>query len=572
MNSISSAVAPFRGWDGLRQAIRTIGPERLLRALVRKAGSEAKESAAGFTGDALHNYLSHHIVAHILLRMLLDGEAEPMSLDAEFTSTESETIANILGQVNFLAAERIGPPNQRPAHTKRHLFQRIVRGLWVNHLEVGSRLSSPKFEIARSWLMLRQFWPARVAQISSEVPLHLRGPLVSAFQALEYIFLLHIAVHTRGPVIDNPTVALRMAEGAIDRVLDLYIPDAADVVGSWDLIENEAIGTLLNPFIENPIIRLPSGTILAPDPGVLIQGISDRLLNRAVDYYADEYKSELAVAASRLLGKVFEDYACYLLTTIGAQLGNVEVKGPFNYGQPEHESPDVLWFEDQGKYLAIFECKSARLKPHSAAALELDSMYAWFARLSGANDERGPYEQLLRFVDDWQKGDAECVRQLGRADEERSGVYLLVSLAQPPPFANWPSFRKLLFRPMLTSAQCRADQRSLYVGIGDLELYALLVNSGRCKLKLSALLSEWNAQLSTQPDFRKPNPNVHRGTVPTVPVPETVDTKGGLSDFLRQRFQVENLTAPAAIDAAVAGCFAEIESLIRGHNPAGSSL
>jgi len=487
----------FAGWDRLRDDIATVGPLRLLGIAVEKIHREMDGNGLRFIGDQHHNYINHPPLARVLVRMICDGVDSPRLSEAT-SAVEADLIGSVLHRLSSLAGARTGDDFiDRPCRSRDRVSTRSLRDAWLNTLEIGPRHNFAKAEIGRTMLMLRRFWKEREPDVLKKKGIALRQPLSSAFEDLDHYLWLHIQMLQSKRIVGRPEGLLG---GALDpeallRVVNLYVPDASEVVGTWQDIENSPVALLDNPFMDEPIVRLPDGGLVAPDPGLLTAGLPNRLLRRTLAGLVDDQCR--AEAASTLIGFAFEEYGRALL---GSCEGETFVQ-EFEL-EAGGDSPDGFLVSDG--QLGQFEFKAKRHPAVTPDVLRLSGLRRWMGEVAGErrDDGKAPYQQYVRFLEEWSSGDPAVVDLLGHHEDYEDGFYALVSFDNVPFAMHWDRHRQLLWGDDLHVRQAAVDGISVFLSIAELEhLVGLVEAAANDGKQLSALqiLTDWKNWLQAGP-------------------------------------------------------------------------
>jgi len=542
---------PFTGWDQLREDLTLLGPKRLLGLIVQKVHLRMDEDGLRFVGDTDHSYVNHPILARILIRLICDGVESPR-LHEPTTLDEAALIVSALRRINALLEARTGDRYidlSYRSHDRASI--RVLRDSWQNTLEAGPRHNTPKAEIGRTILMLRRFWTEREPDVLKKKGIALRRPLSSAFDDLNHYLWLHILMHQARCVVDD---AKRLLGGTVEpeqllRVVDFYVPEADTVVGSWANIENSDVGLLDNPFVDEPILRLPDGGLVAPDPGLLFAGLPNRFICRVIaDYVDDESRGE---AARTLVGYAFEEYGRSLLASCGA-IGGDQFVPEFELSA-RGDSPDAFLSHEQT--LGQFEFKSKRHPRPTPEVLLLSGYRRWLGEVAGERREQAkpPYQQYVRFLTEWANGDAACVACLGDHADYHVGFYALVSFDGVPLSAHWAHHRALLWGGDLDPAQVETDSIALYLSIAELELLTGIVETAAAEgddLSALQILLDWQR-------WQNAGPKAVFGH-------KTFDARGPLRSYLQETYPQRLGEMPSLVDNSFEQAFAGVASQVYG--------
>ncbi len=541
---LPAATAPFAGWSALRDELRGLGAQRLLRVLLRKVYAEMPQSGYSFVGDPFHNYVNHPVIARVLVRMILDGEPAG-DLDAPISPAEADRLCGILAQLNELARSRhVGRDPEEVVVSGSQAFEAAVYGQWINTFELRGRHAQANREIARAWAMLRWHWPKVASTLGNIGPATIPAvPLLSAFDSLEHVTALYIAFLSEAGYIETPEKHFLHTAlfPNLSQFLALYAPPARDVVGEWSAIEGDPLMGLGSPFRHEPVVALPSGALVAPDPGQVFSGFSDLLLRRAIIPLQGACESQ-DEAVRLLSGRLFESYAASLVSEIAALQPGVRYEPEFEMGDGT-KSLDSFLISDA--LLLMWEFKALRLPEPNEDTLHPSGMYRWLRAVAGADDrkQRGPYKQISEFVRRWQRS-PDCISRIGPATAARRGALIVVVATDPPPFLHWRRFREGVWREGLDQAAAGIDQSTLFLSINDVEellsVGEWLRTRGQDTPSPTDLLMDYLRQCR---DPQYASFHGARGFM-----------KAGLRDFLADRFPERGAPLPTLLSRAYDEC------------------
>ena len=500
MKMLKTDSLPFPGWEPLLKVIIDVGPRRFLRMIAWKAHAEGKQNGQTFVGDSVHNYLNHHVMARVAIQLMVDGHPSP-PVEQETTDDERLAIIRSFLWVNGMLERRsaeVGKLNL-PAGTPSS--QRTLRDSWRMAMEVQQRHTTPKYEIARTWLILREYWQDRAHEVLTSHDINLREPMSSGFDDL-LAYLWVTLTLSQGPWV-NQVGALEDTTSPehYKKVIDHYVPMVDEVAEGWPEITRSTKSWLDNPFLDEPVVRLPTGELVAPDPGVLMSGLTNRFVRRSLAGFAEDSPS-LGEAARTLVGFAFEEYGRALLRAISAA-DSSEYVGEFET-IPGSLSPDGFLLNPTE--LGTFEFKSLRLPVSGRDISDLSTYRSWIGASAGERKEKGklPFEQYQRFLKTWASGNAPSEARLGKPTRFKDGFYAVVTVDDAPITAHWPKHRTLLWGGGLHSGLAFRDSEAVWLSIHDLELLAGLVEhakeAGR-PLNAVQLLLRWKKWLQ-QPALR----------------------------------------------------------------------
>ena len=499
MNVDQLQTEPFAGWDAVRQTVSAIGPLRALRYLLLRVAEEQQHDGV-FQGDGTHNYINHPIAARAILRVWADAPAAPtvVELVQPIDAQEETEILHALRQFNELSRTRLAQ-SRRPDYDTHGRFsqahiERVVEALWLQTLLARGRSNAPKYEIARAWLMLRRFWQERKEEVRGAIEHRLREPLDTAFQSLEHGLFLNVAAFKARGIIVSTRDMFRHTEfrDQLPTILDLYVKPAGEVAGPWADVESVAQRGIESAFQYEPLVRLGANAIVAPDLGLVLCGITDRVITSTVANYAVDGEHVLE-AAQTVLGLVFERYVQRLVEECARNSRGSRFVQEFQLDD-QSASPDAIIVEAE---VTLFEAKATRYPVPFADHLDAASFLGWLRKVAGERPgQRGPITQGARFVRKWREHDGACERELGAFRTNTDLRYVIISAEDLPVFAHWQKFRETLWRPQLGQEEQVLDERTLFVSIHDLEaLAATLIALGarNTPRTIGELLDEWAA-------------------------------------------------------------------------------
>lgn len=485
---MSSEAVLFRGWDQVRERLICLGPESVLRTIMSRAYHEARGPAGAFIGDGVHNYVNHHVLSRILIRLMLDSYRYRTKIWTP--TTQERVLQDVMRQINYLIQER----NERVCGSLP-IKQRIAIRSWYAALELQCRQYPAMYEVARAWRMFRLHWRRPRPEILSKAngddefrhnelrQRVLRDPCGSSFNSMEMYLLLAVGVRDTNGWIGSAGEFFKDSAFAsqADNFVAWYFPQADQAVGSWEDIENlDNIG-FLNCFSTEPIIRLDETTLVAPDPDLMFGGLVSLIKRRLFDYFCNE-TSDLSpehahrekrawMGAETLIGYVFEDYACELIQLAGRYSSRDRCeKGQFKL-EDGSEAPEAFLLGDGA---VIFEIKAAFHPPPTVDVATLGGLLTWMRKASGerlnvdGSVKRPALRQATSFIDKWRRGDPETLKRLGPLPSALT--YVIVTPEPGPYVIQAPDFRLSLWQPTLEHEDRQTDELTAFISIQDLEL------------------------------------------------------------------------------------------------------
>ncbi|MBI4814848.1 MAG: hypothetical protein HY791_01240 [Deltaproteobacteria bacterium] len=488
---------PFPGWDAFRGNLAALDPFRVLAYLLGVSQSEVKATGA-FQGNPLHNPMNHGPFCRILLRQILDQPSSISATVKALSAKELERVSTALAELNGLIEEE-GNRDHDPslaAHSVE-LTSQIARDGWRRHLATAGRSRVMKCEVARIWLLLREYWPrarARAGKKDKVIP-NLHDPLVSAFDSMEYVLALYVSMHcSEFAFVVEPERYFKQTDLAdkLRQAFELYVPQASEVVGTWAEIEAQTPFPHRNPFRQEPLLRIDDRVLLSPDPGILFSGIEGRLIKRAVRAASatTAIKADsLLEGANTLLGKMYEDYVRDLLDDLAKDTGETYL--PEFALSNRNDSPDAIL--RNGPSILFFECKARGLPTIVQQPAPLDDLLSQISVLAGIRDDKPPFAQLSRFFDAWRGGDEEACSQLGRFEAGKRRC-LVVSPDNLPNVTYWRLFRDQMVATTLDKSGKEAERLVEFVSIYDLEILCAalrLTNNKPRTLSAFELVERW---------------------------------------------------------------------------------
>ncbi len=551
MNFLLPEEQPFTSWRDVRDAVSRLGSKQLLRGLVRRA-SRSVHRTGQFQSDATHTNLNHPLVARTALDLMARGDD-----GAGQHRTEMEAARDLEPMLRKLNGLAWGPAHQdlarHPRGGRAGEFRRFVEfGCWYPHLLLANRLNFGKFEIARSFLLMRVYFAecrdSFAKGYTSRTGRALPAPLVSAFQSMEYeTMLCYVMVVTDGWV-EDPTVAFANSKisECLENFLSCYGVDGdSPALGSGSL-ERWPQEAMESPFHMTPFVRLRGGELISPDPGLLFTGLTDRFLARSNSAYAAD-DPEIRDAGPRVFGSVFEMHVRQLVEELAEyDAGSPVAVGEFKYDD-DTDSADAHLI-DKGT-VVFFEAKVAGLPRPFERHRGLEGLFGWLDKLAGRNETRGPLAQGVRHISMWARGDRRATEHLGNPRAVGRVRYLIIARDQIPFAVHWKRFRTELWQGRLGAAERALDDDTSFLSISDLEIACAVLQSLSAEARRGSfvgLLDAWVEKCSaTALVDRGPNP----GGV------------GGFGDFLAGRFPSAGQCMPVRMRAALDEMNDEISAL-----------
>ncbi|WP_224360686.1 hypothetical protein [Hyalangium versicolor] len=524
MNRITFSSEPFTSWMQVRGQLKQLGPARVLRILLEMVHHHMRANQGVFVGDAVHNFINHAIVVRVLLRQIIDGNLDLAQPVALLSDAEKRVFLSVLKQLNDKAnTESSASPSVAD----------MVEKAWRLTLRHRGRSRSPKFEIARAWILLRRKWKEKRESILSMYDAKIQIPLSVAFDSLEHGLVLNFALYHGSGLVSDVGRAFEQVSFAaqLDSLLDWYVPPADAVVGDWSDIESFPGVGLSSVFSENPIVRIGKA-LIAPDPSLLLADLEDRMVRRALRNFVEEGAKREEIART-MLGYVFESYVQDLVAACCAFSTDEEYIEEFEVGAGR-DSPEAF---AKGPVLTIFEAKTTRFMRPFDAHGGLSDFLSWLRKIAGERPgSRGALEQGARFLSLWKSSSTEIVSRLGAWDPSSPFYYVIVSPEDPPFVTHWSEFRAQLWRPSLEPGARELDARTIFMSIRDLEIILCtlqwLKDEGRPG-SIHSLLGEWLQQWNS-PGLRISHDRV----------------KSGIGDFLLGKSPAVASVMPALLKSA----------------------
>jgi hypothetical protein len=550
---------PFQGWNYLRDVFAAVGPGFVLQMLTAAAWRQTKsaDNSYRFVGDEVHHHKNHGVACRAALRMWLDQGCPPVTVKAD-PATMSLVTEVLVGLSSVAHQAHIDAPGrQHPGGGRRRRVRRAAMASWVAALQDRCRNRNAYSEMGRIWRAFRAGWDeaARPTRTADATPL--RPPLSSAFDSLEAQVRLALMVFIDNGWLADPVQKFSKTKLAsqIAAVVEAHVPAAADVVGSWEDIERE-VGGMRNTFAEAPMVRLPTGAVVAPDPGFLMPGLEELVVRRISDNYAAEAK-ETGTAGRTALGHTFEGAVAALVEECGEDSIDERFVAEFPLARKGRRSPDAhLVAPDE---IVLFEAKAGRLPEPPDGIATLNGLIERLRHATGerktGNEPRAPLEQATRFIAAWANGDRAACDQLGALPT--SALYVLVVPYDLPACVHWPAWREQDWRPLLGSAEAELDRRTVFLSFQDLETTACVLAAQKragTPTSFRRLVQEWLDDWRGGDLIRRDE-----------------SLRGGLGDFLLSNYQIGGCAARclrAAADEMFETLAAELfsaEEIAAGH-------
>ena len=477
MEVVVTATEPFAGWANINEKLTSLGPKRCLTLALRRVCDEMKTKKLRFDGDRVHNSISHTLLARTVVRMIADGSAsaEPTTVEG-LSATEGASLESILRQFNDLSqTPRNLQGSPRPGSAAAR--DRAAHALMFTATLSSQYHGRPMFDIARTWIILREYWPDIWETALSEFEELQHEPLRSAFQSLEIALLLHLGIFQKGgwildleEMLSGTTLA-----GQAALVIELYSARPTEAEEDWSGLEGFPEKSIVSPFLRHPIVCLQGTEVVAPDPVFLTTGIMQRLIRQVVESHAPSNRQ--AELVDILLGKVFERYVQRLLEACADESPTETFQNEFVYGsRGALRSPDGFLF---GGSAILFESKSSPLPTKLLDDLSLNRLVEHLDRLTGKTERRRPLEQATRFLRAWRGGDKSITDIIGEQSDYSQVLYVVVSPDSVPIPAHWPDFRKRRWTRNFGPAEKSFARQTAFVSVTELELLACALSGAR---------------------------------------------------------------------------------------------
>jgi hypothetical protein len=458
-------VEAFPGWSSVWAQLAAMDPRKLWLSAVRAAWKSAKAENGVFVGDAVLHFKNHSIFVRLALRAQMDGLGTEGSYDVVATKALLRQLSQ-RGEELLLAYYATVPDD-----SEAHRQERIVVGSWLTALTYRGRNRSAKFELARAWILLRRKWREKRETLAEMYEAELQIPLSTAFDSIEGGLFLAVMMMQADGFVPDPVRALGETHlgNAAEAFVTLYSVDATTLVAGRETLEQYPAVGLENPFMAEPILRMPDGSLVAPDPGALLTCIEERLVDHALRPFIEEGGRREKLART-MRGYVFESYLADVLCEIGRASLRCRHVDEFQYavGDQVVRSPDGFLVNDVG--VIAFEAKATRFPRPIEAQLSVEALLGWMGKVAGELPDRLPLTQGARFVEHWIAGNAGIVAQLGPWRGHEAFSYLLVTAEDPPFIVPSPEFRDRYWHPRLGNTETALDARSSFVSIKDIEV------------------------------------------------------------------------------------------------------
>ncbi len=322
----------------------------------------------------------------------------------------------------------------------------------------------------------------------------------TAFETMEHALLLAFSVLCNEGYVKSPANMLKNTELAdkIESFISLYVPDAKTVVDDWDVLRRFPYENFDSPFREHPIVKMPDGSLICPDPGLLFTAFFDRMINRILADYDDEKKW-----ASSIIGALFEKYVGELLKICAEASGEThldefDLRTRRDASSDSEKSPDGFL---TGRVLMSFEVKATRYPRPIEKNWKHTALIDWLGKLAGQNETRPPLGQGLAFFDYWSRGNKECIDHLGEFPGIDGVYYIIVSIEEIPLAVHWQDFQNKIWSTDFTKEQRKLLSRTVFLSVQDLEILACLLHGASSKgqqLKADTLIEEWRREWRTK--------------------------------------------------------------------------
>jgi hypothetical protein len=302
---------PFSGWGVFEDKCRALGPQRLLVCLVRDIFLEMKKGSWRYFGNGLHNHQNHAFLSRVLLRLWLDTGEDQISLFEPWQDSDNAQVGEVLAEANDRYAqflrERLSLDSNANKKSGQFVQWASVQ-TWFQALTSNPRSEDIYAELSRIWWLIRESWPRLQHTRGQDLDERLPLPMSTAFESIEHTLFLMMTVFLNNGYIKSPKDALRRTEigDRVDTVLPLYFPDAINIVEDWDTLRRFPHEHFDTPFRKHPILKMPNGSLICPDPCLLFTALQDRIF----DLILEDYGKENERWASSLMGLLFEEQIC----------------------------------------------------------------------------------------------------------------------------------------------------------------------------------------------------------------------------------------------------------------------
>jgi hypothetical protein len=485
---------PFSGWPDFTKELLAFPPLTSLVVLAKVVHQNAVANDGTFNNSGSHNRVTHQVFQRLMLGLLTEevGKiANTTHQDKFATLVRSGTFARLCGELGGLRSTHpaLNPKTKGPPRSQ------MESGQWFTAIEQSPFVGPAKIELARTWIMYEKIWRQLVGD--SLVPPN--SALFSAFTDPKYALFLGLVLWHFSGYVENPqpTLSHQLTQNQVQTILDLFTVPLDEFIqraGALGVYPKR----FQNPFLLDPVIRLPNGALLAPDPTALFTGFEKRMLYRALRQGANDGGEDGFQQVSTAFGKVFEEYGRKVLRAIKHGAACQKYQDEFSYfvGSARMDSPDA--FVLRGDTPLVFEFKSVRHPFDADAEVTAQGLTSWLNRVLGMTDKRPPLEQGLTFFR-WLAANGAngsvCKESLNNY------LYLLVTYDDPPWCANWPSTRMKLW-PDLNLEQRALLNRALFVSIRDVEVAVTVAHffatQGNPR-SLGSLVREWRTSCQGPP-------------------------------------------------------------------------
>lgn len=448
---------PFAGWELWEQAANLIPPNEaalILSDVFYECYFFNKEKSRTFPASLF-------LMAPILQLYFLEQWARRgWELPREQIPCNLPTFQLL----HFLAANLVSLRQQEHCSRLEVPWLEHCMDEWYRLLEQPMISRRHLWELGRAKLIYEELW----SEISGEFALGSNRHL-----SVDSLWLFSLGLlGTRGYIRrqSDLTTHMRFTPEETQDLVMRCTANADELLASRSYLQYP--GEFWSPFLHAPILRLPNGSLFAPEPLRLMNSFEYLVSYNANKRYTNE---GLIRKFSRNFGKVFENYIGVLLKTF-EKAPAIELFDEFLYHRkPKEEvaSPDFfLHCAGESPKTLIFECKAARyLEPNLSGKVGIASFHRWIGKLLGETKKRGLFEQGARFLADWRMGrvyQPHCNIPLPHFSDEF--LYVIVSYTDLPIFINWPKFRRecYLFRGLPLEEQFLTE-KTIFLSMSDLE-------------------------------------------------------------------------------------------------------
>lgn len=496
----------FEGWHRVRKVLRDLPTGDVLRLLIRLRWNHASEGKNAWLGDAAFHPSNMTALIRAVGRSWID-QGIPPPTGAELPKDSLKAVFDLALQLSSEVQSGILPHARYGNSDKaggKHGRRRRCEGLWLTALQMRSRNRGLAYEFARIWMLMRPLWEQRSYDVMKSSEQHAglsppRLPVSSGFDSMETdIFIALTALHARGWVADVEAMFghTEFAGEAITTIRNRAVP-LTEVVGDWDQIERETRNSLANPFVLNPFVSLPDGTIIVPDPGAALGAIQERTLALAQDG---------TETVRTLLGHVYETYVQTLLAALAKASAEEtylpELWDTLTEAAVENSPDGFLVSADAA---LVFEAKVTRIpEPPPPDTWKLLGQIDLMERVSGrrgaaTSPTRRPLEQGYLFMERWRASDPVVLAQLPALPTWWR--YVLICPVEWPPHTHWDEFRAQDWRPRLRADHRAMDANVSFLSHVDLEVALTVLEARKAAgqpTTFVALLTEWLTEWSAQ--------------------------------------------------------------------------